>query len=520
MFRSSFASVLALALAGLGAPARAQISLPPPADATEQALLPEVGALLGSGHADLAKLDALLARLPRPTPLRGMVQLARGVMLNQPDRVAEATMAAEEAARLLPEQPGPKLLLSAILTFAGEPRRAADLWLEASRLSPDMTREGDRYLVDALVGRLNDIGDRDRADLIRSRMAEIGFVASLAPDQSSAALAQVYRAVARQDLDTARTLLPNVANPQQMAQLWVDRRFAPLWPAIAQLGGPSLSQLHARYLTAVRGEWQRERDAETATNYARLLVAARDYRSVVSLFRPLIERDQADTDDPHIWFLVPVVARALAETGRPDEGRALLQKLDRRAVPSAAMRLNATGNLANLSHLTQRWEDAATQAGEWLSLAKRFGPEVNNSAILQVSALRACALAKTGRAAEAAPLVGELMLQQRAVPQPALTYRLCVGDVAGVRSLIVDRLSEEGTRGWALGLAQPAGPPGDLPEELAEHAVLEAARRDPAVRAAVAPVGRILPGPVAVGLPPGFDPDGADPARPPHPDSI
>ena len=132
MFRSSFASVLALALAGLGAPARAQISLPPPADATEQALLPEVGALLGSGHADLAKLDALLARLPRPTPLRGMVQLARGVMLNQPDRVAEATMAAEEAARLLPEQPGPKLLLSAILTFAGEPRRAADLcWRRA-----------------------------------------------------------------------------------------------------------------------------------------------------------------------------------------------------------------------------------------------------------------------------------------------------------------------------------------------------------------------------------------------------
>lgn len=182
------------------------------------------------------------------------------------------------------------------------------------------------------------------------------------------------------------------------------------------------------------------------------------------------------------------------------------------------MRLNATGNLANLSFLAQQWQAAAAQSDEWLTAAKAFGPGVNQSAVLAVSAVRACALTKLGQADAAAPLVGDLLLQQRALPDPALTYRLCTGDLPGARMLIIDRLGDDDTRAWALGKVQPHGTPGNLPEEVAESAMEDALRRDPAVRAAVEAVGRFLPRPVAAGLPAGFDPDGT--GRPPSPDSI
>lgn len=309
MRRTVVAGLAAAWLAGLGAPAPAQISLPPAADPNERALLPEVGALIGGGHADLPRLDALLARLPNPTPLRGFVQLARGIDLDRADRIPEAIAAAEEAVRLMPSQPGPKLLLSAVLTFAGEPRRAADLWLEASRMAPELAREGDGYLLNALIGRLNDVGDHQRADMVRARAAEIGFVASLAPVRSDAAVAQVNQAMRGKDVTAAAAAVRDILNPGDLAEFWVDKRFAPLWPAIEQTGGPDMTAAHGRWLAALRSEWQRDRNFQTATNYARALVAARAYGSVVTLFRPLIDRVRDDEQDPHLWFLAPVVAR-------------------------------------------------------------------------------------------------------------------------------------------------------------------------------------------------------------------
>lgn len=503
-----FVAVLALA-----APAAAQLTLPEPIDAGERALLPEIGGALGSGHATLAQLDTLLAKLPRPSPLHGAVQLARSVLLTQADHYPPAVTAAEEAVRLLPAWPQPKLLLTYLLTFTGAPQRAADLWLEASRQSPEVARESDLYTLDALAGRLQEMGDTSRARLLATRMAEIGFAHQLAPDRSSLAAAQFEQAAVKGDTDRAGQALPEVASPTALIGFYVDKRYQPFWPAIQTQGGPDLGLAQRRYFTLVRDEWQQARDYRTAVNYARLLASVHDYSAVVSLFAGMFTDAQDHLDDPYMWLLAPVVARSFAETGKSADGRALLTRLNTVAVSDPGMQLNASGNLANLSFLLQRWDEAAREAADWLKIAAREGAAINRGSILQVSAVRACALTRSGHGDQAAALIGDLLLAQRALPQPALTLFVCTHDLSKARELMVDRLADADSRGWALQQIQPNGRSGALPEEMDEARFLEQVRRDPAVRTAAEQVGRILPSPVANTLPDGFDPDGGPPAK-------
>lgn len=508
----------AAVMLAVAAPSAAQRNLPPPADASERALLPEVGDVLGGGRPDMRRLDALLTRLPRPTPLRGLVQLARAMLIGQSNDYAGAVPLAEEALRLLPDQPQPKLLLAELLTFTGAPQRAADLWLAASQQAPEIAREGDAYSISALIGRLTDLGDATRARIVAARMGEIGMVRLLAPDRTDAAMAQVKLLAEKGDWDGARRGLADVARPNALKTLLVDDRYRSLWPAIEAQGGADLEPAQRRWFTAVRDEWQRDRNAETAVNYARLLASVDEYATVVSLFAPMFAGQKLELDDPQIWFLAPVVARATAETGRPADARALLERLNAARDADQTMRLNASGNLANLSYLTQHWDEVVSETATWLRIAKELGPAVNSSAVLQVSSLRACALIKLGRTEDAAPLVGNILLAQRASPQPAMTLFLCQGDLNRLRTLMIARLADKDGRSWALSVVQPGGASGKLPQEVAERQMLDQLRRDPAVMTAAAKVGRILPRPFASSLPSRFDPDGVD--QPIAPDSI
>ena len=140
------ALTIALLIAA-ASPVTAQVTNPLAAttDPGDRAVMAEAASAVASRTPDIARLDAVLAKLPRPTPLRGMVQTVRaGVLANAKDP-APAVAAVEEALRLLPDDPRPKLVAAGIFTFAGSPQRAADLWILASRESPGFARMSDRY---------------------------------------------------------------------------------------------------------------------------------------------------------------------------------------------------------------------------------------------------------------------------------------------------------------------------------------------------------------------------------------
>ena len=341
-------------------------------------------------------------------------------------------------------------------------------------------------------------------------MGEIGFGKSLMPTRSASALARITGEFQASGAETARPLVSEVTAPGDMLSLYVDRRYAALWPTIDSWSGAGWETLSRRYLEGLRREWQTTQNFETATNYARALAAAGAYQSVVTLFTPMLV------------FLAPIVSRALAALGRTVDAANILTTVGPvlPAKGAEAMRLNLSGNLARLHYSLQHWDEVIVRSTAWLATAKALGAEVNRSAILQTETLRDCALVKAGRADEAATGIASIVVARHAMPSPALQFYACTGDLAKARSLLIDSLADLDNRRWALAMVQPGTSSDPTPQTRADFDFFQKLRADPAVRAAAEKVGRILPAPIADTLPDGFDP--AAPAVPMRvsPDSI
>lgn len=509
---SKCAGALALVLAAMS-PATAQLANPlaMTTDPADRTVMAEVAAVLASRTPDLASLDAALRKLPRPTPLRGMVQTVRANLLANDEQPGPAVTAIEEAIRLLPADPRPKLVASWIFTFSGSPQRAADLWIEASRQAPEVARMSDRYLMLALTGRLVDIGDRVRADRLSARLGEIGFSAGTAPDRSSSALARAREAMTAGRTEDALEAISSITDPGDLLTLYADREYAALWPRIAEWAGPDLAQQERRYLEELHAEWIAADDFTTARPYASKLSAMDAHAAVAALFLPMFDRvavgDEQSAAPLDAEFLAPIVARSLSRLNRGSEALALLAKV------AAWMPDGDRGNALNIDaayllHAANEldWPQVLSRADGFLAKARVLGSDVNRSAVLQVQAWRACALSRTGREPDAQPDVAEVQLAGALIPGAVMGLHLCRQDADAARALMIARLDDPNTRAWALHFVQPAPRPARTPLEAITHPVAELVRADPQVRQAVERVGRILPNPLNAGLPQGFDP--------------
>lgn len=501
-------------LVGAAAPGAAQIPDPLAitTDAGDRAVMSEAASAVASRTPDIARLNAVLAKLPRPTPLRGMVQTVRAAVLSMAKDAGPAVAAVEEALRLLPDDPRPKLVATGIFTFSGSPQRAADLWMEASREEPEFARMSDRYLMMALVGRLNDIGDRVRADRISARLGEIGFSAGLANERSRTALARTREEIRSHDDSGALSNVTAIGDPDDLLTLYIDRRYTVLWPRIAEWAGSDLADQSRRYLEELRGDWVAADDFRTATPYARRLASLGAYDVVVSLFKPMFERVRPGGEQEDFEFLAPIVARSLAVLGQGTEARALLAKAAA-AIPAedGGNALNIEGSYMTLATIGMDWPQVVAHADTFLARAHSLGSNVNRSAVVQVQAWRACALERAGRAAEAQLATAEVLLTQAVAPDPAMDMHLCRGDVGAARALVFAGLADENTRGWALRFVQPVPGRARTPLERLMEPVAQAVRTAPDVVAAANRVGRILPQPVAASVPAKFDPYRARP---------
>jgi hypothetical protein len=503
-----YISVIALLLA-VAAPGAAQLADPLTAtlDPRDRAVMAEVASAVSSRTPDIAQLDAVLAKLPRPTPLRGIVQTVRADVLASASRAGPAVAAMEDALRLLPDDPRPKLVATSIFTFAGSPQRAADLWMEASRESPDLARMSDRYIMMALIGRLADVGDRARADRISARLAEIGFSAGVADERSSAALAHTREAVRSQHEGEALLSVTAIANPLDILTLYVDRSYAALWPRIVEWAGADLAAQSQRYLEELRGDWAAAGNFETATPYARRLSRLNAHAVVVSLFLPMFDRVRPGGEQKYAEFLAPIVARSLATLSREGEAKALLARVAK-AMPAdnGGNALNIDGAFMTLAMMRTDWPQVIATADIFLARARALGSSVNRSAVLQVQGARACALWRTGDVAEAQQPTAQVLLGAAVVPDVVMQMHLCRGDIEAARSLVVSRLADETTRGWALRFVQPVRSDIATPLARLTEPVAQVVRSAPDVLSAANRVGRILPRPVDATLPASFDP--------------
>lgn len=518
------AGIAGVALTLTISPAEAQLPNPlaNPTDPADRAVMEEVAAMTAVRQPSIERLDALLAKLPRPTPLRGVVQVLRaGVLARQNDPGASVT-AIEEALRLLPDDPRPKLLAAHIFTFSGSPARAADLWLQASRESPDLARNSHSYSMSALIDRLRETGDRARADRLAARLGEIGFSRALASDRSTSALARTREAMRAADTAGAATSLTAIGSPDDLASLYLDRRYAALWPRIAEWAGADLSQASLRYLEELRGDFTAAGDYATAVPYARALAKRGAYGAVVALFQPMFDRVKPRQNEDDQLFLAPIVARALNNLGRVEEARALLAQVaattPERDFGNA---LNIDGAYLTLAQERKDWPQTIERADAFVVKAKAFGDGINRAATVTVQAIRACALDRSGRRDEARHAAATVLASAAQMPEPAMNLHLCRGDTEAARALLIARLADETTRDWALRFVQPSDGVEKTPLAVEEAAVAASVRTASDVIEAANGVGRILPQPLAHGVPQGFDPFRAGPRRTPlGPDAI
>ena len=513
--------VVAAGLLACAGPAPAHAQFPTPRDEAERAVLPELVRTV-EGKADLAALDALLARLPDPTPLRGVVQAVRATQLLDAGRSADARRAAEEAVQLTPGMAAPRILAAYVLVFVGMPAAAADDWLEASVIDPEAARRSEPYELDAILGRLRDAGDYARADRMAARMDEIGIIAALAPARSATALARFRSTYMDQGADSARPILTSILSPDALYGLSLDRGYAAVWPDIDRWAGPGFAGVRLRYLTELRREWLTNRSMEAAVDYARALTGTRRFADIVRLFLPLFDASPDRIEDGQIAFLGPIVSRALLRTGRRAEGLALLRRIEAKVkLSGAAMALNlSAAEITQASDLLE-WEQVAHLSERWLATARAIGPEVNQSAILQVTAMQACALHHTGHVGEAAARAAEVTLARREMPSSAFMVYGCRDDVASARLLFREMLSDPDGRNWGLALMQPLEIiPDQLPGDVASDAFRAKVAADPGLRALAAKVGRIMPRPLSTALPTDFDPEGPPPVVVLRPDSV
>lgn len=458
----------------------------------------------------LARGDALLAELPRPTPLRGLVQMLRTDILGYAGRGEDATAAAQEAIALLPGYSLPLYTAATVETYRNRPREAVDHYAAAAAIDLEPLAEVGDFDIHSLMVRLNEKRDDEALVRLAELLARAGWRG--APDtESTLALARIEARLKAGDIEGATRLVGAVVRPGALSAIFTDRLFAPVRPAARLHAGPRLEKAWPRYLATTQAQWQSKAHDRALRLYATALVAAGHDRSLIATFEPLFA-GMIDPGDDEFLFASGPVARAYARTGQWERGYDLLDKVAAAfSGLELANRLNIESARAGLLRDQGRSEEALSAFDSLIARSGRYAEEVGEHNLVVMHGQRACMLEELGRRPEASESARIVRERASVSVVPLVALLVCRDDLDGARAAIVAGLDGEMTRPGALNLVQPPerGPyPSDYSRREAER--WARLRADPQVRAAALRHGDLLPGPLNASAPP--DPLPASPA--------
>ncbi|MFL6862977.1 MAG: hypothetical protein ACJ8DZ_08250 [Allosphingosinicella sp.] len=511
--RFAFALAIGLAWPGIAA-ARPLPKLEDVASPSERRLIDEVqaAALLrdGAPESALARLDSVLRQLPRPTRFRGLVQIARALLLDALRDTPAARPAVAEAIKLLPGETEPLLLAAHVEAYGGRIADAADFVLRAEAVDPAAAELLDDYELANILRRLDDAGEDARLAAVSERFLLAGWSRGR-PDTISRMALTVIRA--RAEAGKAADAVPfvqRISDPHHLMPVMTERRYEALWPAAESWAGARFEKMWPRYLEQTRLAWRSAETLETARGYLGALSAAGHDRMAVAEFLPRMAGPIRPEDVMFIYIAVDL-ASALARLDRWDEAYAVLDKGARTwPIEATAFALNFSANRGRLLVQQGRFVDALAELDRAIADSARWGAEVNSSALSQMHLARACALEQLGRAGEDTLSSAVIVREKKEHPVPYARWRICAGDVAGARQALLEGLSDATLREDVIQAVQPSREnvyPSDY-ARIIERRWL-ALRTDPALLAAVSRYARILPAPASASAPP-------DPTPLPH----
>lgn len=395
----------------------------------------------------LALLDEALAALAQPTPFRGLVLCARGSLLDQMDRFAEARAAFEECRRPRPEDARPVLALGFEAVEQKQPVEAAQLVMRAAAMDPEAVRTVPPASMTALFRLLR----YARSDEVLHRLTDT-LVASGWARENPGLFSSLAAVVMRDRLQAgsrkeALALLPSVLSPQTGVGLLIDRRFSGIWPEIENWAGADLSVQKQALLDLARAAYEASHGESELIAYANALADTGHREEAIAQLQRARLAPSGRSDAYHRHEVIVKLGHLLAAVGRAPEGLSLMRGA--LTGPDAQDRsvANVVPNLA--VELLLNHDHAGALA---LLDARTPGEDVveDPAAIGYFVALRACALQGLGRKGEARKALSRVQASYATNTDAVEIATGCAGSPDAQAALWISTARDPETRTEAL----------------------------------------------------------------------
>jgi hypothetical protein len=460
--------------------------------------LAQAAALVDAGKPGdaLAILDALLAASDLPAD-RGQVEGLRSFALARIGKFAEARQAIEYA---VDAAMNPSLLLLRQLFVlrtltADVPGAGQTLQLIATSNPAWLPELPSELINDVMRGLASD--EERRFDLALTLVtAQYAPADQTVGDGDELKLAVIAGLVRRNRLDEARPIAATLLNPVSLVRLGVDRRFLALWPEMEARLGPGADTADAAYIAAAEARLAKSPTSLIALSGVAeaLNIASKEPEALARIADVGTTPEAlAKLTNRETW-IINLKARLLADGGQIDKALATLDSVA--ALPAET---NPNGLAFRIIAA-----DLAEEAGRHADALKRIeaaqSADLNDWGKAALAAIKTCALARSGQAADAAKAAATLPTgwtkegNNRAL-QAAFS---CLKREADAAALLIKRLDDEDSRDDALFDLQPfllADRP-NAPDRMTKGD-LRALKARPDVKAAFLKYGRDLPAAVS-----------------------
>lgn len=432
-----------------------------------------------------------LQKLPLPAEMRQHLMMVRGMLLIVDGRRPAGLAAMAEAEDFDPSAIQPLRVKFEFGRQTGDLEVARSALISLIERDPAGVRAIDLNNVMWIVRRLRTDSRKADADALTIRMAQAGVGSADLESRHWLKSVAARALIAAGRIDEADAMMRGVGHVDVLRAALIDRRYEPLWPVLEAMVGPHMSVPAA---AAIEESKLAVRDAPGSAVAIRALAQAYRHAGrlaeadrIASGFAATSE-EMAKIDEKGGW-LIDTHAGVLRAMGRFDDAEkryAAMRVLD---IQKSPWLISMVINRLNALVSNGRWAEAAALYDE----AGRFSESHGSPYARQlVRRLKLCTVHARDPQADLKPLIEDLIAHEKDAGGATAEGLMCVGRMDAAEATLLRQLGDPDRSESVLDSLQPADVVANPVPEIWDKGWAELRAR-PAVQAAFAKVGRVLP---------------------------